>query len=184
MPDITLPLFSLQPETKEIPLTQGKVAIVDAADFERLSQWKWSAHKMKNTWYAVRGYRLNGKSFLVRMHREITNAEAKESVDHIDGDGLNNRRENLRRCSQQQNCANRGPSRNNTSGFKGVSWQKGKWRVGIKIAYRRIYLGSFDDIGEAARAYDDAARRLYGEFARLNFPECECRDALREGVAA
>lgn len=156
--------------TREIPLTQGKVTLVDDADFDWLSQWKWRYH---STGYAIRRrQKADGPgSENIRMHRLILSPipEGYEP-DHIDGDGLNNQRANLRLATHSQNHANRGMQRNNTSGFKGVSWQKKrkKWEARIRVNGHNVYLGYFDDIIEAARAYNRAAVKHFGEFARLN----------------
>ena len=104
------------------------------------------------------------------MHNVIAGAP---QVDHVNGDGLDNRRANLRPASTAQNARNRSRPSTNRSGFKGVSWvrDRGHWRAGIKVDGRSLNLGSFADPVEAAKAYDEAARRLHGKFARPNFPE-------------
>lgn len=162
---------------KEIPLTRGKVAIVDDEDFERLSKWKW--HAMKNSgsgiWYAARAVpagTLKPWQTRLRMHREILGAAGKDVVDHRNGDGLDNRRENLRLCSQSQNRMNSIRSRRSRSRFKGVvaHAKTGRWRAVLTVDGRRTWLGWFDSDEEAARVYDAEARRVYGEFAALNFP--------------
>lgn len=171
MNDHTLPLFSLQSKIKEIPLTQGQVAIVDAADFELLSQWKWFAYKSNKTFYAARQERLpNGKQRMVIMHRFIVDAPPDMQVDHKDGDGLNNTRDNLRPATRQQNMSNRPLFANNTSGFKGVRRYKGsnKCHAQIRVNGKSKHLGIFDLVEEAVCAYDAAARELHGEFARPN----------------
>lgn len=144
----------------EIRLTQGKIAIVDDADLPLLDGRPWCAQKTRHHWYAVsRG---------ITMHRLLAGAEGLQ-VDHIDGDGLNNRRSNLRVGTVSQNQANRrtafGASR-----FKGVNREKrGKpWRAAIKVNGRKIHLGAFEDEAEAARAYDQAALEYFGEFACTN----------------
>src|SRR5688500_12272183 len=110
---------------KEISLTRGQVAIVDNADFGWLSQWKWYATKHRNTYYADRnGYISHTKHDTIRMHRLILDAPTGIHVDHIDGNGLNNQRSNLRLCTNQQNLANRPPLPGKSSQYKGVSFYR------------------------------------------------------------
>lgn len=156
--------------SKRIPLTQGKVAIVDNADFERLSQWKWHAREAPRTWYAVRSPWKQGKGTTIYMHRVIMNALPGQTTDHRNLDGLDNRHINLRLCTNSQNVANSRKRANCTSQFKGVSWHKAtrKWRAQIKVNGRKKHLGGFADEHEAARVYNVAARKYFGEFARLN----------------
>ena len=107
------------------------------------------------------------------MHREILGiTDPKINVDHLDGDGLNNQRSNLRVCTDSQNGANRGKQKNNKSGYKGVHWNKKtkKWAAQIQYHKKVLNLGYYSDIIEAAKAYDKKALELFGEFARLNFP--------------
>lgn len=167
----TLPLFSLQPETREIPLTQGKVAIVDATDYEWLIQWKWYA-RCDYLWYAARqSSKSENKPMTVYMHREIMAARKGETVDHYDGNGLNNTRANLRFATIQQNNRNSRLSTKNTSGYKGVSFDKRnrKWKACIYVNRKQIYIGLYSTPEEAASAYDEAAKRHFSQFARLNF---------------
>ena len=157
--------------TRKIPLTQGKFATVDAEDFDQLNSYKWYANKKKNTYYAARNLKLqNGKKIL--MHREILGLEAGDGLqaDHKSGNGLDNRRANLRMCNQSQNNQNR-HSFWGTSKFKGVYWNKpaNKWMARITLEGKLIYLGCFDFEIDAARAYDVKARELFGEFAKCNF---------------
>lgn len=161
-------LFVLGANMKEIPLTQGKVALVDDADYEWLVQWKWYARKGRRTWYAIRG--INKKH--LSMHRELLGATTGSVVDHKDGNGLNNQRDNIRLATYTQNRANSPKSRVNTSGYKGVIWQKrgSRWRCVIYWQRRNIHIGMFSDKIEAAKAYDEAAKKYHGEFASLNFP--------------
>jgi hypothetical protein len=123
-------------------------------------------------WYVVRSAGRRGK--YAYMHREIMGVTDPEIlVDHRDGDGLNNQDDNLRICNDAQNGHNRGKQKRNTSGYKGVTWNKnkGKYQAQIMVNRRYRYLGLFDDPADGARAYDRAARELQGSFAWLNFPE-------------
>lgn len=142
-----------------IPLTHRKIAVVDAEDFSRVSAFNWNARKHRYTWYAYRGQN-------VSMHATICGFK---NVDHKDGDGLNNRRKNLRASSNSQNQFNKRIQSNSTSGFKGVCWHVYGWQARITIGnHKRMSLGHFETPEEAARAYNEAALKLYGEFARLN----------------
>jgi HNH endonuclease/AP2 domain len=156
---------------KEISLTQGKVAQVDDADFEWLSQWKWCALRVGHTWYAVRTDYTGGRKQMVIMHRLVV-GRSDLRVDHRDGNGLNNQRGNLRLVTASQNRCN-SRKRGGSSIYKGVCLRKrGKhWQAQIANLRVQKYLGSFNSEVEAARAYDAAARELHGEFACLNFYE-------------
>ena len=153
-----------------IALTQGKIAIVDVEDFDWLSQWNWCAHWKPDTksFCAVR--RQHG--CLIYMHREIVGCGANEVCDHKFHDTLDNRKENLRKCTHKQNQYNMRKPAHNTSGFKGVTLHRDKrrWKAQIGVAGRNFHLGCFDSKEEAARAYDEAARIYHGAFAHLNFP--------------
>jgi hypothetical protein len=161
--------------------------LVDEADFAILSQWNWSASKTGGTgdrhWYAQRGRTPSeitegGKTAPILMHRYLL-GDPIEGVDHKNRNSLDNRRENLRKASTVQNSAN-SMSRAGSSKFKGVSWRRNRWCAVIRDHYKTTYLGSFDIEEEAARAYDEAARRLHGEFARVNFPIGNERSALHD----
>ena len=158
----------LEGDTRIIPLTQGMVATVDASDYKWLIQWTWYAHynDKREAWVAARYDPIKHTVF---MHREIMGAPDGTMVDHRDGNGLHNCRINLRLATNQQNLCNRGAPKSNTSGFKGVSWHRNRWRAKIQSNGKHFHLGRFKDINDAARAYDAAAKVLHGEFARVNF---------------
>lgn len=148
---------------KQIPLTQGKVAIVDDEDYKQLSRHKWYASKNRTMWYATRKKVVNGKVATIRMHRVVLgNIPAGKCVDHKNRNSLDNRRQNLRICLPIQNAGNRNMHRNNTSGYTGVWWDKTnkKWVAGIGVNGKMQFLGCFLEKLDAARAYDIAARKL------------------------
>lgn len=156
---------------REIPLSQGLVALVDDEDYEELSALNWHLVRPNGRAYAQHDvWSGNARVHREYMHRFLL--PDAEEVDHINGNGLDNRRSNLRPATRAQNCANMRRSKANTSGYKGVSWHKGgrKWHAQIRGDAKREHLGLFTDPADAAKAYDNAARRLHGEFARLNFP--------------
>lgn len=156
---------------KEIKLSQGLVAKVDNDDFEKLSKLNWYASRNRK-YYARRHQMINGKKSKVYMHREIMGVtESNIFVDHIDGDGLNNTRANLRVASHSENLANV-PKRNGTSSkYRGVNFKKstGKWQAQIQHNNKLHWVGSFDDEVEAAKAFDKKAHEFFGDFATLNF---------------
>lgn len=150
--------------TKTIPLTRGQVAIVDDADYGLLSRHKWHALKPAGTYYATR----RDGTTRVYMHRVILGTAS--FVDHINGNGLDNRRSNLRPATRSQNQWNRGALATNTSGYKGVCLYKptGMWQAQITSSGKVYYLGRYSDAEDAARAYNNAAVALHGSRARLN----------------
>jgi hypothetical protein len=144
-------------------LNTDKVAIIDGNSFEKIKSYRWRLSKAGNG-YAVASHGTKQ----ISMHRVILNPSQKIHIDHINGDGLDNRIENLRLCTHGQNMSNRKLHKNNTSGYKGVNWESEKWRATIYRNGKKISLGCFDDILDAAKAYNKAALKYYGEFAKLN----------------
>lgn len=155
---------------KEIILSRGMVALVDDEDFERVNQFKWNAQKGKKTFYASRYIHGSISQRGKKMHQLIM--EGKMS-DHIDRNGLNCQKSNLRPCTNQQNQMNRPGRENSSSTYKGVSWQKKikKWGAYIRVDYKLIHLGFYVSEIEAAKAYDKKALELFSEFAYLNFKD-------------
>ena len=153
---------------KTIRLTQSKVALVDDEDFERVNQYQWHVAKNKGTlWYAAARPDGHKREY---MHRFILNLGPGEMTDHKNGDGLDNRKENLRRCSNSENAHNSKLHGDNHSGFRGVSLHRptNKWQTHIRINGQKVNLGYYANKIDAAKAYDQAAQKYFGEFARLN----------------
>ncbi len=163
-------MTALQKEYRTIPLTQGKVALVDASDYAQLIQFRWHAafDPRGNRWYAIRAARSH-KRTPVKMHRQIMGLQYGERlyVDHADGDGLNNRKVNLRICTQMQNSYNRGANANNKLGFKGVHFypKTKKYAAHITANHKRIHLGYFNTPEEAHEAYCKASALHHGKFS-------------------
>lgn len=160
---------------KTITLTCGLSATVDADDYDWLNQWKWRATARKDSWrYALRSVGPRSAKTVVIMHRLITGAGPSQQVDHINGNTLDNRRSNLRIVDPSGNQANRRKRHGRTSStYKGVGWHKGlsKWQARIRVRGRRLHLGVFALEEQAARAYDEAATRHFGDLALLNYPQ-------------
>lgn len=161
--------------SRELAVTRGLVAIVDEEDYERVSQFKWCAIKGRDTWYAHRTVRKSeglAKSS-IRLHHFILGmtADIAGEIDHRNGNGLDNRKQNLRMATAGQNRVNSGPTKRNTSGFKGVTRHGKKWHAQIRCGDTNHRLGSHPTPEAAARVYDAKARELFGEFAYLNFPD-------------
>lgn len=168
---------------KQIPLSKtGKVnagkhfALVDDEDFEYLNQWNWVAAKSKKTIYAHRTEQTDLKKKTIKMHRVILKlTNSKEQGDHIDHNGLNNQRINLRNTTHSQNQMNKSPC--GLSKYLGVALdsvtKKGKtyryWRANIRVENKLIHLGQFKTEIDAAIARDIASKKYFGEFANLNF---------------
>ena len=152
---------------RRIPITRGKFALVDADDYYRLVKFPWLANKSSSTFYAARTR--NRKKLM--MHRVIMNPPGHLFVDHIDHNGLNNCRSNLRLCTPAQNRYNL-ISKTGNSKYKGVHWKSSrkKWSTAIQLNRKIYHIGCFDNEIAAAKAYDKRAEQLHGEFACLNFP--------------
>ena len=180
---------------KHIPLTRGRVAIVDDEDYDWLSKFNWSAKprrcskysrpppNSRRKFYATRISSRkdirDGKPHLILMHRVIAATPEGLVTDHINGDTLDNRRENLRICTPSQNAANKRGVRCSSS-YKGVIPNPDKrckrserWRAQIQHNRKHILIGYFASQVEAAEAYDAKAKELFGEFARINFEEAQ-----------
>jgi len=153
---------------KTIELTQGFKATVDDDDFDRLSSVKWCY----SDGYAVRNVRMpDGSRETIRMHWEVIGRpEVGFETDHKNGNGIDNRRENLRNCTHAQNNKNAAMHKNNRSGVKGVCWKKEnrKWMASIMSNRKLFYLGLFESKEAAGKAYNDAAVRLHGQYARTS----------------
>lgn len=143
-------------------------ALVDDEDFEELNKHNWYVKKRKDTSYAARNSKIDGKKVEVKMHRVIMQTPEGFDTDHKDLDGLNNQRSNLRIATRSQNIKNQGTKSSNTSGFKGVSWHKKdkKWQTRIKINGKQKHLGNFTTPELASEAYIAACKEYNGEFAR------------------
>ena len=162
---------------REIPLTQGQVAIVDAGDYDWLNQWKWCAVSKRHKFYAARNITTHpGKQSLVYMHRIILGLDVQGSDfkdnrcltgDHVNRDTLDNRRINLRLATKSQQVWNTSAHIGSTSGLKGASFDKraGKWRADICHKHKKVYIGCFSTPEEAHSAYCEYASRLRGDYA-------------------
>lgn len=143
----------------------GNYAIIDDDDYEKISEYRWTAWRHRNTIYAVSG------GGMIKIHRVILGVDYRNVfVDHIDGNGLNNQKTNLRLCTNKENIRNSKIQTNNTTGFKGVSYHKqtGKYRARIKVSGKEVHIGLYDTSMEAADNYNKMALACFGVFARLN----------------
>ena len=160
--------------TVKIPLSRGIFALIDESDLPLIEKHKWHVNKSPYNIHAATNIKQENKQWkLFKMHRFILNAPKEMQVDHINHDGLDNRRENLRLCTPSQNSANRRARKNGTSKFRGVSWHKvdRKWMVALAKEGRIEYVGRFENEIEAAKAYNTKAIELHGAFAHLNIIE-------------
>ena len=161
---------------RRIPMSEPKYAKVDPADYKRLREYEWLVKKSRNSYYSfrIKPSKKVGNESQIFMHKEILEVPKGMVVDHIDIDGMDNRSANLRAATRAQNSRNRKKiSKPCSSKYKGVSWQKRslKWHARITFEEKRIHLGYFKNEFDAAKAYDEAAKKYHGEFACLNFPE-------------
>lgn len=161
------PFFDPDSDCWKVPLPHGEYSVIDEIDVAIVRKYLWSK--------TVSGYAqgANGSGLPQLMHRVIMSPPKGVEVDHINGDKLDNRRQNLRLCSNAENQRNTSARRECTSSYKGVNFDKasGRWRARIGINRKTIHIGRYTSEIEAAHAYDNAARKAFGEFARLNFPE-------------
>lgn len=153
--------------SKQIPLTRGQYVLVDERDYESLARYRW--HCTANG-YAARTVIKRKRKKTIYMHRELLKAPARLQVDHCNQDKLDNRRENLRLVTAQQNTMNRSKQRNRSAPYKGVSRHRGRWQARIWVDGKSLHLGYFDTLFIAASIYDVAARQYYGPYAKLNLP--------------
>jgi hypothetical protein len=160
------------PNYRIIPLARGMNCVVSTRHYEFLSQFNWHAHwsSKKHTFYAVRRLIVDGKRKRILMHKEILNACDSSEIDHHNGDGLDNRDDNLRPCTTSQNQANRPKPSHNTVGYKGVRRFRNKYRASLIVKGKQIVSTLVSTSEEAARLYDGLAIQYFGEFAHLNFP--------------
>lgn len=163
-----------------IVLSGGKSALVDDCDFPALCGFRWHAFKNGRAWYAARTDRSGGRKRTIYMHRQILGVSGSEHVDHVDGDGLNNTRENIRLCTRQQNHWNVRSFRG-SSKFKGVAFHKKsrRWQAYISFNDSQIHIGLFGSELAAASAYDAKAIQLFGRFAKPNFPNALERELAK-----
>lgn len=157
--------------TKHIPLTQGKFAIVDAAYYDFIMRWDWhycNGYAIRRKYIGI----IDGKQIqkTIHMHRLINRTVIGCLTDHKNGNGLDNRKDNLRSCTYSENNMNSKFRKNCTSKYKGVAWHKQtkKWRAYISKNKKTKYLGLFKNEEDAAKKYNEAAKELFGEFSRLN----------------
>jgi len=150
---------------KKIKLTQNKYSLVDDSDYEELNKFKWYAKKVGFIFYAYRSY----KKKTISMHSYIVGTTKGMVTDHIDGNGLNNQRKNLRMCSFSQNRMNVSKTKSNRSGFKGVSWWAARkvWRAFIYHNKEQVYLGTFKTKLGAYKAYCEACPKYHGKFSNI-----------------
>jgi hypothetical protein len=189
LPRSALPIYTDEyGDYCKIPLTQNRFAKVDPEDYIWLSQFRWCCKTGKDTCYAIRHIQDHGRTKRIHMHRHIQDHGRTKRIhmhrqimdtpdnmicDHVNHDGLDNRKRNCRNCTIEQNNANRRSARGASSQYIGVSWcpRRKKWVSYIKHKGKARNLGLFDLETDAARAHDRAAWEIWGEYANLNFPD-------------
>jgi len=158
---------------RQVPVSGGYTATVDDDDYQKVIAFRWGALRNigSDRVYARTTMRVGAKKSQVLMHRLVTNAPLGMQVDHINHDTLDNRKDNLRVCTNAQNAHNRRKHRGGSSQYKGVSWDKRheKWLAQIQVDKKKRCLGYYEAEADAARAYDAVAREHFGEFANTNF---------------
>lgn len=152
-----------------VPLTRGKTAVIDAADAHLVGGVNWCAVKFGDTFYAATNRRLDGKRRVAYAHRDLMTPPDDMIVDHIDGNGLNCRRSNMRLATRAQNVRNSRRPKHNTSGFKGVSYNRKnqRWQAHIKVDSKSTYLGLYATPEDAYAAYCVASERYHGKYGRI-----------------
>jgi hypothetical protein len=166
---------------KQISLSNGFVALVDDKDYDSLIKYRWHFMRARKLTYAYRAETNGGKQTNILMHRQIMDAKKGTIIDHLDGNGLNNTRSNLRFVTSSQNAQNTRKAHGKTSAYKGVSWHssKGKWRAVIKQSGKSTHIGYFASEELAAEAYDNTARAVFGIDGTFNFPMASERQSIR-----
>lgn len=174
----TLPELVPGPGERLIQLTRGFTALIDEADWSIVEPFSWRAHKARSKWYA----RADGpRKEAIYLHRLITGAQQGWVVDHLNHAGLDCRRDNIRVCGFDKNAQN-ADYRTSSTGFRGVTFENGRYRARLKVGGITQHLGVFNTPGEAGQAYDDEAVRVFGPYAWTNFPRQ--MSVLKEECAA
>ena len=165
---LSSPTLLMEPQknlVREIKLTQNKIALVDSVNYAHIiSYGSWVAKRGRSNWYAIH----QAGRIQVFMHHLVLTKPFDKLIDHIDGNGLNNLLSNLRLVTNQENIHNQKVSKVNSSGYKGVIALDTRWLARITVNMQRIRLGIFSSREEAALAYNDAAIKYFGKFAKLN----------------